>query len=390
MRATPIRIKMLLNLGGSVIFTVALALFWTVLPQQNPMGLAVLVLLVLLASLGVVYLTAADVTRPLAALERRAAEVVRGSLDREVRHDGEFDTSARISSAFEKMRKDLLRKLRTIEQLNEELEEKVQLRTAELEQSNTELVQAIDALKEAQAQLVRSEKMASVGQLVAGIAHEINNPINAVVNTVGPLGETVRELAEAEGAETDARQDALEMLRVIRSGVERTQRIVGALRNYARTDGEIPAEVDLHADLDESLALLAHQLRGVAVEREYSFDGKLTAYRGQLNQAVLNLMSNAAQALEGVDSPCLTVRTRARSGGVELEVQDNGPGIPDDVLPRIFDPFFTTKEVGAGTGLGLSITHGIVERHGGEIQVASEPGQTRFTLQIPAAPPEQA
>ena len=288
------------------------------------------------------------------------------------------------------MRKDLLRKLRTIEQLNEELEEKVQLRTAELEQSNTELVQAIDALKEAQAQLVRSEKMASVGQLVAGIAHEINNPINAVVNTVGPLGETVRELAEAEGAETDARQDALEMLRVIRSGVERTQRIVGALRNYARTDGEIPAEVDLHADLDESLALLAHQLRGVAVEREYSFDGKLTAYRGQLNQAVLNLMSNAAQALEGVDSPCLTVRTRARSGGVELEVQDNGPGIPDDVLPRIFDPFFTTKEVGAGTGLGLSITHGIVERHGGEIQVASEPGQTRFTLQIPAAPPEQA
>jgi len=386
MRATPIRVKMVVNLGGAVIFTVAVALFWTILPLHHPSGIALLAALVLAASLGVVLLTAADVTRPLASLEQRAAELVRGSLEREVSHDGEFDTSARISSAFEQMRQDLLRKLRTIEKLNEELEEKVRLRTTELETSNEELVQAIEALKEAQAQLVRSEKMASVGQLVAGIAHEINNPINAVVNTVSPLAETVEELTGGEAPSEEARQDALEMLRVIRSGIERTQRIVGALRNYARTDGERPSVVDLSEDINESMALLAHLLRDVTVERKLDATASLTAYRGQLNQALMNLLSNAAQAVDGQDDAHVTVRTRDLEGGVEIQVEDNGPGIPEDVKPRIFDPFFTTKEVGSGTGLGLSITHEIVARHNGEITVDSSPGKTLFTLTLPNSP----
>ena len=388
MRATPIRVKMVVNLGGAVLFTVALALYWTALPLRHPSGIALLSALVLAASLGVVLLTAADVTRPLASLDKRAAELVRGSLEREVHHDGEFDTSARISSAFEQMRQDLLRKLRTIEKLNEELEEKVRLRTAELESSNQELTQAIQALRETQAQLVRSEKMASVGQLVAGIAHEINNPINAVVNTVSPLTETVEELTGGEPPSEETRQDALEMLRVIRSGIERTQRIVGALRNYARTDGERPSMVDLSEDINESLALLAHLLRDVTVERQLEATGDLIAYRGQLNQALMNLLSNAAQAMAGQEDARLVVSTQDLEAGVQIQIEDNGPGIPEDVLSRIFDPFFTTKEVGSGTGLGLSITHEIVARHNGEITVTSEPGKTIFSLTLPSTVPE--
>ena len=173
------------------------------------------------------------------------------------------------------------------------------------------------------------------------------------------------------------------MLRVIRSGVERTQGIVRALKNYARTDGETPSAMDLQADIKESLALLAHLLHDVTVELQHESSRELIALRGQLNQALMNLLSNAAQALEGREDARLVVRTRDQEKGVEIEVEDNGPGIPEAALSRIFDPFFTTKEVGQGTGLGLSITHGIVERHRGEISVQSEPGKTLFTVTIP-------
>jgi signal transduction histidine kinase len=344
----------------------------------------------LVLALGGVLLAAADLTRPLAALERQAADMNQGMLHREVHHDGELDTSGRLSSAFEQMRRTLLRKLRTIEKLNEELEEKVRLRTAELEESNAELTETVRKLQETQQQLVTSEKMASVGQLVAGIAHEINNPINAVVNTLEPLSEALEELARArasgapdEGELEALRGDVRHMLRVIRSGTERTLRIVGALRSYTRQDGEARAAVDLHAELDETLALLQHKLRGVEVQRDYGASGQLSAFRGQLNQALMNVLANAAAAVDGRDEPQLTVRTRDRGERVAIEVEDNGPGIPEEVLPRIFDPFFTTKEVGQGTGLGLSITHGIVERHGGEITARSEPGCTVFVLELP-------
>ena len=372
--------------GGSVVLLVPL----TADPRE-PLDLAGLVLFFLTTlalALGVVFLTSAELTRPLGALERRAAEMTQGYLTREVSHQGEFDTSGRLSSAFEQMRQTLVRKLRTIEKLNEELEQKVRLRTAELEQTNQDLVEAIEALKQAQQRLVMSEKLASVGQLVAGIAHEINNPINAVVNTVAPLSQTVEELSRAEaGSEQmeEHRQDLEQMLKVIRSGIQRTRRIVSALRNYSRTDAESRGAMDLHADIDETLALLQHNLKGVEVTRRFEAGGQLTAFRGQLNQALMNLLANAAAALEGQDDSAIIVGTRDVDDDVEITVEDNGPGIPAEVRSRIFDPFFTTKEVGKGTGLGLSITHGIAERHGGTITVDSEPGRTIFTLQIPRA-----
>jgi signal transduction histidine kinase len=336
---------------------------------------------ILAIAIGVVLLTSADLTLPLANLEQRAAEMAQGRLDQRMLPAGEFDEIGRLTAAFESMRRALQEKIRTIERLNVGLEAKVQERTAALERSTSELLAAFTALQVAQQRLVTSEKLASVGQLVAGIAHEINNPINAVINTVGPLAEALRQQATAASGE--AREELEAMLRVISSGAQRTQRIVQALRNYSRRDGEALSRLDLHADIDESLALLQHSLRGVEVRREFAARGELTAYRGELNQALVNLLSNAAAALEGRAGACLTVRTRDQSDAVEIEVQDNGPGIPPEIQPRVFDPFFTTKEVGKGTGLGLSITHGIVERHRGKISLRSDSTGTTFTMVIP-------
>ena len=392
LQVTPLRRKMLFSFGGAALFSTALAALMAVAAWSNRdfslPGLAAFSVLILAAGVGLVLLTSADLTRPLGALERRAAEMTQGFLTREVFHEGEYDTSGRLSSAFEQMRRTLLRKLRTIEKLNQDLEQKVRLRTAELEASNKELQQAIKALQEAQQRLITSEKMASVGQLVAGIAHEINNPINAVVNTVTPLSDTVDQLTEAvgrvdeEGQQT--RQDLQQMLRVIRSGSERALRIVQALRNYAREDGEEVSRVDLHADIEESLALLEHELSGVEVLRKFHSEEPVRAFRGQLNQAMMNLLSNAAAAVAGVEGARVVVRTRDAEGQLEIQVEDNGPGIPEEIQGRIFDPFFTTKDVGQGTGLGLSITHGIVERHHGRISVESEPGRTVITVEIPS------
>jgi signal transduction histidine kinase len=360
--------------------------------EKLSLNLAVLVFfffLVLAVSLGAVLMTSADLTRPLTQLEQRATEMSRGRLDRRVLPGGEFDELGRLTLAFEQMRRSLKDKIQTIEKLNIGLEEKVRVRTVELERSNTELVEAIDALKEAQARLVTSEKLASVGQLVAGIAHEINNPVNAVVNTVKPLAETVDELVNDPAHADEAREDLQAMLRVITSGARRTQRIVQALRNYSRPDDEGLMSMDLGADIDETLALLQHKLHGVTVERELKAEGQIEAYRGQLNQALMNLLANAAGAVEGRAEARVTIRTRDVDDLVVIEVEDNGPGIDEEVLPQIFDPFFTTKDVGKGTGLGLSITHRIVERHGGSIEAASRVGEgTTFTVKLPRRAPK--
>jgi signal transduction histidine kinase len=344
-------------------------------------------LTVLAVALSGVMLTSTDLTNPLVQLEQQAAAMARGKLDLPVIPGGELDEIGRLTSAFDKMRQALRDKIQTIEQLNVGLEQKVRERTAELETSNSELMTAIKALKETQQQLITSEKLASVGQLVAGIAHEINNPINAVINTVKPLSETVEELLEKSIANNDelreVQQDLEAMLRVIRSGTQRTQRIVQALRNYSRQESEERSSMDLHADIEETLSLLQHNLREIEVVRDFNCRGEIDAYRGQLNQALMNLIANAAAALQGQAGARITLKTLDRNGEVEIRVEDNGPGIPPGVMDRIFDPFFTTKEVGQGTGLGLSITYQIVERHGGQISVDSSELGTAFTLLIP-------
>jgi signal transduction histidine kinase len=328
---------------------------------------------------GIAVLSVAEFVTPIRRLEKRADGMARGELAQPVVSGGESDEIGRLTYALEEMRRALGEKLRSTEEVNLDLERAVQRRTADLAKKNRELAETLEKLTRAQSQLVRSEKMASIGQLVAGIAHEINNPVNAIVNTVGPLDEALSKLHEADEAEIR------DMIRVIQRGANRTKDIVRALHNYSRTDEESVVPVDLNRALDDSLELLRHLLKqSIEVRRDYGDIGRVQGHAGQLNQVFMNLLTNAAQSLTSRANAVITVSTRESERGVVIKVTDNGPGIAAHVLPRIFDPFFTTKDVGQGTGLGLSIVHGIVERHGGVIEVDSAVGEgTTFTVILP-------
>ncbi|ACY14926.1 ATP-binding protein [Haliangium ochraceum] len=339
------------------------------------------------ACAGIVGVTVGQFVKPIRWLEQRADGMARGDLAEPVSSGGEGDEIGRLTFALEEMRRALQEKLRSTEEINLELDGAVQRRTADLAKKNRELAETLDKLTRAQDQLVQSEKMASIGQLVAGIAHEINNPVNAIVNTVGPLEEAaVTVMSSDDSAEREeAAEDVRDMIRVVKRGAERTKAIVRALHNYSRTDDEQLVEFDLNRSIDDSLALLRHLLKqNIAVERDYESVGRIRGHAGQLNQVFMNLLTNAAQALAGREGALIRVETRSDDEHVRIRVIDNGAGIPSALLPRIFDPFFTTKEVGEGTGLGLSIVHGLVERHGGSIEVESELGEgTVFTVVLP-------
>jgi len=337
------------------------------------------------ACAGIVFVTVAQFVSPIRRLEQRADAMARGELVDPVSSGGDGDEIGRLTFALEEMRRALREKLRSTEEVNLDLERAVQRRTADLARKNKELAETLDKLTRTQNQLVRSEKMASIGQLVAGIAHEINNPVNAIVNTVGPLEEALAELAGGGPARDEVASDIRDMVRVVQRGAQRTKAIVSALHNYSRTDDEKLVEFDLNRSLDDSLELLRHQLKGnITVEKRYGEVGRIQGHAGQVNQVFMNLLTNAIQAVAGHQDATITIDTAPRDDLVEVKIGDNGPGIPADVVPRIFDPFFTTKDVGEGTGLGLAIVHELVERHGGTIEVDSQVGRgTSFTVTLP-------
>jgi len=338
------------------------------------------------ACAGIVAFTVAQFMSPIKRLEKRADAMARGELADPVAAGGEGDEIGRLTLALEEMRRALRDKLRSTEEVNLDLERAVQMRTADLARKNRELAEALDKLTRAQEQLVRSEKLASIGQLVAGIAHEINNPVNAIVNTVGPLEEAIGDIDNADAqARTEAAKDVRDMVRVVQRGAQRTKAIVTALHNYSRTDDESVVDFDVDRSIDDSLELLRHLLKqNVTVDKKYGEVGRVRGHAGQINQVFMNLLTNAAQALSQTENATITIETKGDTDGVQVKIEDNGPGIPPDVLPRIFDPFFTTKDVGEGTGLGLSIVHELVERHGGTIEVDTKVGQgTTFTVKLP-------
>ena len=335
---------------------------------------------------GIVAFTVAQFMAPIRRLEQRADAMARGELADPVAAAGEGDEIGRLTLALEEMRRALRDKLRSTEEVNMDLERAVQMRTADLARKNRELAETLDKLTRAQQQLVRSEKLASIGQLVAGIAHEINNPVNAIVNTVGPLEEAVAQIDDKDAAvRGDAAKDVREMVKVVQRGAQRTKAIVSALHNYSRTDDESVVEFDIDRSIDDSLELLRHLLKqNVTVEKKYANPGRVRGHAGQINQVFMNLLTNAAQALAGREQAVIAIETRGDDHSVEVKIRDNGPGIPGDVLPRIWDPFFTTKDVGEGTGLGLSIVHELVERHGGSIECDTKVGDgTTFTVRLP-------
>jgi signal transduction histidine kinase len=334
------------------------------------------------SALGLTLLAVREVVEPIQALEERSEEMARGELARPVPPSGEADEIGLLMVAFEEMRRSLRDRLRSTESINIDLEREVRRRTEALEQRNAELRDALDKLRRAQDNLIRSEKLASMGRLVAGIAHEINNPVNAVINSLGPLEQIVRQIQGTAGPAGELARSADEMLTVVQRGAARTKAIVQALHNYSRGDDAVPREVSLARSVEDSLDLLRHRLRDVTVLKEVDPAARIMGLPGQIDQVLMNLLTNAVQALGERG----TIRLTVTAGGdlVRVAISDDGPGIPPEVLPRIFDPFFTTKDVGEGSGLGLSIVHGIVERHGGHIEVQSTPGKgTTFTIDFP-------
>ena len=334
---------------------------------------------------GLVLLAIRDVVVPLRALEERSGEMSKGQLARPVPPWGEADELGRLAVIFEEMRRSLRDRLRSTESINVDLEREVRRRTEALEQRNAELRDALDKLRRAQDNLIRSEKLASMGRLVAGIAHEINNPVNAVINSLGPLDEAVKRIAGVVPAGPIAKlaAEASEILAVVQRGAARTKSIVQALHGYARGDETVEREVSLARSVEDTLGLLQHRLRHVQIVKDVDPEARIRGFPGQIDQVLMNLLTNAAQAI-GDRGGTIRVSAQCRDARVLLTVSDDGPGIPADVVPRIFDPFFTTKDVGEGSGLGLSIVHGIIERHGGQIDVDSKPGQgTTFTISFP-------
>jgi two-component system, NtrC family, sensor kinase len=286
-----------------------------------------------------------------------------------------------------------------------------QLRGSErnLAERNRELRRTVERLRSTETQLVQSEKMRAVGQFVAGIAHELNNPIAFVAGNVdhlrrvsgaltemlaayaaAPIGEaTHRELAERRRclAIDDLLCDLPSVLDDCEEGARRAKQIVSALGSFARQDGGARWErADLHAGLDRSLSLLRHRIAsGIRIERDYGALPPVDCLPGQLDQVFLNLLVNAVDAVG--QSGTIRIRTALDAGPAPaalVSIEDDGIGIPADAVGRIFDPFFTTKEPGKGTGLGLSVSYGIVERHGGSMTVASSAGAgSVFTVRVP-------
>jgi PAS domain S-box-containing protein len=264
----------------------------------------------------------------------------------------------------------------------------------EMKQVVEDLARANLELREAQAQLVQSEKMASLGMLVAGIAHEINTPVGAIrsmhdtlMRALSKLESTLTQEYPEVVTENPTLQTTLAVVRdanrVIENGAQRVTGIVRRLRSFARLDEAELKEVDVHEGLEDTLALIHHELKhGIVVRREYGDLPPIVCYPGRLNQVFLNLLNNARQAMEGKGE--IVIRTFVRDDRVHIALSDNGPGIPPEHLGKIFDPGFTTKGVGVGTGLGLAICYQIVRDHHGEITVQSEPGEgATFTVVLP-------
>ncbi len=351
------------------------------------------------------YHIAEGITVPLKKLIHTAQTIAQGNFNQRVPIRSSDEVGI-LASTFNDMAGALSAREIQLQELNKNLEHMVRQRTVELENSHEALKRAYLDLQNAQEQLVQTEKMASLGQLVSGIAHEIKNPLNFIYGNTGFLSDYVQKLQDIvesyERVPSISAEDQAELQRVkerihysfikedlktlidnFTEGAQRINNIVTDLRTFSRMDTDTISEVDLHASLEMSLNLLRNQYKSrVEIHKEYGDIPKIQGYSGKINQVFMNLLSNAFHAIQ--ENGDVWIRTRSSNGTVEVEIEDNGIGIPKDHLNRIFEPFFTTKPVGQGTGLGLSISYSIIEQHQGKIQISSTPQKgTLFTVSLP-------
>ena len=337
-----------------------------------------------------------SISIPVLALRDAADKVGEGDLtQRVINRSG--DEIGDLGRAFNKMVADL-----------EKAREELNKANLNLASTNEELHKTVADLKAAQEQLIQAEKMASLGQLTAGIAHELNNPINFVTANIQPLKDDMADLIKFiesydeiirtkelknEFSEIEkikqagniefTKQEINNLLKGIEDGATRTSEIVKGLKNFSRLDRNVFKKASINDSLDSTLTLLHNSFKNrIEIVRQYSDLPEIDCFPGQINQVFMNMLSNAIQSIPGEGK--IFIKTWRDHDMVKISIRDTGVGMTDEVRKKIFDPFFTTKEVGKGTGLGLSISFGIIQKHNGEIEVFSKPGEgTEFAIGIP-------
>ncbi len=352
-------------------------------------------ILILFIALGAVisYMMSNIISKPLDKLSKAAKEMSGGNFDIKIEKTNFSEINSLIQS-YNDMSFQL-------NELYSSLELKVQERTIALEAANYKL-------QETQAMMVHSEKMRALGELVAGIAHEINNPVNFIHGNIMILQnyaddllglidlyeenninfpQDVKDKIEKLKEQIDLdflRTDIKDLIKSCIEGTQRTKNIVLDLKNFSRMEEMVLTQFDIPKEIDTTLNILNNKYKNrITVNKNYSADApKIEAYGGQLNQVFMNILDNAQDAMG--DNGVLTINVNRENDNVRIEFIDTGKGIPPENLKKVFDPFFTTKPVGKGTGLGMSISYRVIKDHNGTIEVESEVGKgTKFTIILP-------
>jgi two-component system, NtrC family, sensor kinase len=337
-----------------------------------------------------------NISKPILALREAARLVGEGDLEQRVKKSTR-DEIGDLTEAFNKMVEDLGKTRSELKKAN-----------INLASTNTALKASMEDLRAAQEQLLQAEKMASLGQLTAGIAHEINNPINFVSANITPLKEDLADIIlildcydkiieekklddhflEAKKLKEETHfgatvSEVRKLLTGIEDGARRTSEIVRGLRNFSRIDQNVFKKTNLNDCIESTLTLLHSSYKNrIEVITKYGDIPEVDCFPGQINQVLMNILSNAIQSIS--ETGKIFINTRVIGDMVKISVKDTGSGMTEEIRKKIYDPFFTTKEVGKGTGLGLYISYGIIEKHNGKIEVFSNVGEgTEFVITIP-------